>query len=82
MVTIMAIVADRDGLSLEGLVFRGEKLMTSNPRRIEEVNLVIDMPSGLTSSQRGKLERAALTCPVKNTLSSEVATPVEFRYPD
>jgi uncharacterized OsmC-like protein len=82
MLTIIAIVGERDGLKLDGLAFRGEKHMTGPPRRIEKVALVLEMPAGLTSSQRKKLEKAAFTCPVKNSLSGEVETPVEFRYPD
>ena len=82
MLTIIAIVGERDGLKLDGLQFRAEKHMVANPRRIDKVDLVIEMPAGLNSGQRKKLEKAALTCPVKNTLSSETETPVEFRYPD
>lgn len=80
MLTLIAIVGERDGLSLEGLSFEAHKHMTSNPRRIEKVELVISMPNGLSPSQRAKLEKAALTCPVKNTLSEQTQTPVEFRY--
>ena len=82
MLTIMAIVGERDGLKLDGLNFQADKHMTSGPRRIEKVELVISMPAGLESSQRTKLEKAALTCPVKNSLGSEVQTPVRFEYPD
>lgn len=82
MLTIMAIVGERDGLNLDGLKFSAEKHMAADPRRISRVDLVIDMPPGLTSGQRKKLEKAALTCPVKNSLATESETPVEFRYPD
>ncbi len=82
MLTIIAIVGERSGLSLQGLSFRGEKHMTSAPRRIERVDLIISMPSGLSSSDRVKLEKAALTCPVKNSLLLEIETPVQFEYPD
>ena len=82
MLTIIAIVGERDGLDLKGLKFAGEKLMTGPPRRIEKVDLVISMPAGLTQSQRTKLEKAAMTCPVKNSLGADVQTPVRFEYPD
>lgn len=82
MLTLIAIVGERDGLNLEGLSFQAEKHMSSSPRRIEKVDLVIDMPAGLTPGQRKKLEKAALTCPVKNSLSDQTETPAIFRYPD
>ena len=82
MLTIIGIVGERDELKLDGLRFSAEKHMAANPRRVEKVDLVIDMPAGLTPGQRKKLERAALTCPVKNSLAEETQTPVEFRYPD
>lgn len=82
MLTIIGIVGERDQLDLTGLRFSAEKHMAANPRRVEKVDMVIDMPAGLTSGQRKKLEKAALTCPVKNSLSEQTETPVEFRYPD
>ena len=82
MLTLIAIVGERDGLTLDGLSVSGEKHMAANPRRIDKVDIVIKMPSGLDESQRKKLERAALTCPVKNSLGESVQTPVNFEYPD
>lgn len=82
MVTIMAIVGERDGLSLQGLAFKAGKHMATSPRKVSKVALEITMPAGLSSEQRGKLERAALACPVKQSLPDDLETPVEFRYPD
>ncbi len=82
MLTLIAIVGERDGLSMDGLAFQAEKHMESSPRRVGEVRLTISMPAGLNASARAKLERAAMTCPVKSSLLEEVKTPVEFVYPD
>lgn len=82
MLTLIAIVGQRDGLDLTGLSFRLEKHMASNPRRIGSIPVTIQMPAGLTPDQRKKLENAALTCPVHKSLSEEVETPVRFVYPD
>jgi putative redox protein len=38
------------------------------------------MPQGLTDLQKAKLERAALTCPVHQTLHGNVEMPIEFVY--
>lgn len=82
MLTLIAIVGERDGLDLAGLSFRLEKHMASNPRRIGAVPVTIQMPAGLTADQRKKLENAALTCPVHKSLSEGVEKPVEFVYAD
>ncbi len=82
MVTLMAIVGERDGLSLEGVSFTAEKSMAASPRRVARVDLQIQMPAGLTPDQREKLENAALTCPVKQSLPADLETPVTFTYPD
>lgn len=82
MLTLIAIVGERDEVNMDGLAFQAQKHMEASPRRVGEVTLVIDMPRGLDSRQRAKLERAALTCPVRQSLEPGVKTPVEFRYPD
>ena len=82
MLTIIGMVGQRDGLDLDGLSFTAEKHMASAPRRIQRVDIIIEMPSGLDQSARKKLEKAAHTCPVKNSLGSDVETSVRFKYPD
>ena len=82
MLTIMGIVARREGIDLAGCRFRLDKHMSSDPRRLGRVPVVIDMPAGLDAQQRRKLERGALTCPVHRSLHPEVDKAVEFVYPD
>lgn len=83
MVTIMGIVAEREGIDLAGLELRVEKHMSSEgPRRIARLPVEIRMPGGLGPDQRLKLERGALTCPVHRSLSPEIEIPVRFVYGD
>jgi uncharacterized OsmC-like protein len=82
MLTLIAIVGEREGLDLTGLSFRLEKHMASNPRRIGAIPVTVTMPAGLTPDQKKKLENAALTCPVHKSLSEDVERPVEFVYAD
>ena len=81
MMTIMGIVARRDGIRFEGATFRAEKYMTENPRRIGKIVLEINMPSNLTDEQKKKLERAAHTCPVHQSISKEIEQEIKFIYP-
>lgn len=82
MLTLMGIMARREGIDLDGVRFELEKHMVSDPRRIGRIPVTIHMPAGLTATQRKKLERSALTCPVHRTLPDDVEKPVEFVYPD
>jgi putative redox protein len=82
MITIMGIVAQRDGVSLEGLRAEIDKTMSPPPRRIARVGVVVHMPAGLTPEYRRKLENSALTCPVKKSLHPDVDLPISFVYPD
>jgi uncharacterized OsmC-like protein len=81
MLTLIAIVGRREGVDLTGLHFRLEKHMQSDPRRVGAIPATIWMP-GLTSDQRTKLERAALTCPVHKSLPPELEREVRFVYPE
>ena len=79
MLTIMGIVADRQGWNLEGASARVEKTMTTNPpRRIAQLTVWVELPAGLEPQQRALLQRAAETCPVK--LSLEGSVPMELHW--
>lgn len=79
--TIMGIVAERDNIVLAGLRIAVEKEMSSDPpRRIARLATRIVMPGGLTEQQKAKLEKAAHTCPVHQTLHGNVDMPIEFVY--
>ena len=82
MLTIVAIVAERDGLDVSGIAFSVEKHMQSDPRRIASLPIRLTMPPGLNAAQRRKLERAALTCPVHRSLLPDIAIETHFDYPD
>jgi putative redox protein len=82
MMTLMGIAAKKRNINLDGLCFSLEKHMASDPRRIESIPIQIHMPAGLSPEDRKKLERAALTCPVHNSLPDELERKIEFIYPD
>jgi putative redox protein len=80
MLTIISLVAERDGLDLTGMHVRVEKTMSANPRRISHLPVEIHMPKTLSPEVRGKLERAALGCPVHHSLHPDIDSPVSFFY--
>ncbi len=78
--TTMALVAQREGLAFGDARASVEKRMTSAPRRIGELVLVIDMPREVRPEQRARLEEVARGCPVMRSLHPDVQVPLEFRY--
>ena len=81
MMTIMGIVAERDGIKLEGTVAEVEKIMAKNPRRIGEMKIKIKCSQKINRDEREKLERAAKTCPVSGSLNENLKETFEFIYP-
>jgi putative redox protein len=85
MATIMARVAQRDNLDLDGLQIQVLKEMVADPvRRIGSLKtrLVFARGRALSAVDRAKLEAAAKACPVKQSLHPDVKLPIEFVYPE
>jgi putative redox protein len=81
MMTLMGIVANREGINLSGLKSQIVKIMAANPRKIAEIQIVFtheDLKA--TTDQKEKLKRAALTCPVALSLNDSIQQVVEFRF--
>ncbi|QDH77997.1 OsmC family protein [Echinicola soli] len=81
MVTIMGIVAQREGEDLEGLTWEVTKVMDSNPRKIKEIIIDFSWENPLDDQKLlQKLKNAAKTCPVALSLSEEVKQTVNFNF--
>jgi uncharacterized OsmC-like protein len=80
MLTVMAIMAEKDGVDLTGAYTTVGKEMISNPRRIGKLTVNVFLPKKVEGSYRQKLENAAHTCPVKKSLNAEMEIPVQFSY--
>lgn len=79
MLMSMAMAAHKVGVDLKGITAEAEKEMTSVPhRRIGKITVRIR--SGLSPNQqvREKLEKAALHCPVHQSLHPDVKIEVDF----
>jgi putative redox protein len=84
VMTVMGIVAQRQGIDLRGMKAHAAKEMASAPvRRIGALTVVVTLPPGLTLSDedRKRLEHAAEICPVKKSLHPDVQVKIDFTYP-
>jgi putative redox protein len=81
MVTIMGIVAQRDNLEINGLVWETTKIMSSNPRKIEEIVIDFTWPNAPDDQKiLQKLKNAAKTCPVALSLSADLKQTINFHF--
>lgn len=83
MLTIMGLVATRNGIKVDGATAKVTKEMASTPvRRVGKLVCIISIPNsaGISAENRTKLEKGALACPVAQSLHPDVQLQVEFRY--
>ncbi len=81
MMTLMGMVAEREGIQLTGLKSEITKIMAANPRKIAEIQIVFSH-AGLqaTDAQKEKLKHAARTCPVALTLREGLKQTIQFNF--
>ena len=81
MVTIMGIVAARDGVDLEGLSWEVTKIMQASPRKIQEIVVDFHWDSPVFDSALiQKLKNAARTCPVALSLDPAISQTINFNF--
>ncbi len=81
MMTLMGILARREGIELTGLRSEIVKIMDNNPRKIAEIQIIFTHVNLVaTDVQKEKLKHAALTCPVALSLSEKIIQTVTFNF--
>jgi uncharacterized OsmC-like protein len=81
MVTIMGMLAEREGIDLKGMTSSIVKIMGSNPRKIAEIQITFTKDDlTATAIQKEKLKRAAYTCPVALSLHESIKQTITFNF--
>lgn len=80
MMTIMGIKARDLNVDFVNSTAEVTKIMNAEPRRIGAIEIVFDMKGVESEKNRTILERAAMTCPVFLSLSSEIEKRVTFNW--
>ncbi len=79
MMTIMGMMAEKEGIDLTGLRSEITKIMASNPRKIAEIQIIFSHPDlKATDIQKQKLKNAAMTCPVALSLGEGLKQSIKF----
>lgn len=81
MMTIMGIVAERHQIDLKGTKIKVVKHMVNEPvRRIGKIEVNFQIPTSLSEREQKMLERAAMTCPVHESLHPDVIQDIQFQW--
>lgn len=81
MITVMGIAAEKSDFVQADVDAEVEKIMASNPRRVEQVKIKLTFRNAsYNERQKEILERAALNCPVAKSLHQDLIQAVEFVY--
>ena len=81
IVTTMGLFAERHGIDLTGSKVSVAKEMVQEPvRRIRRLTVDITVPLPATHPKKSALEKAALTCPVHQSLHPDVEIPMQFQW--
>ena len=81
LLTIMGIKGNYLQIDLTGTTAAVTKIMGVEPRRIIEVKIDVTFLKGFDSKTQNILERAALTCPVANSLHPDLIQNITFNWP-
>lgn len=83
IMTILGLVADRHQINLAGTQVHVTKEMVQKPiRRIGALRTIVRFPAGLQLAEedRKRLETAAHTCPVHQSIHPDIDAPIDFIY--
>lgn len=81
MLTTMDIAAQKNEFRLHFVSMEVTKVMASDPRRVAEILVVMDLSAGKYSAeQKEMIEKAALNCPVAKSLHNGLNQEVNFNY--
>ncbi len=81
MMTLMGIVAERHQIDLKGTTITVRKHMVEKPlRRIGKIEVHFKMSGKIPEREQKMLEKAALTCPVHESLHPEIEQEIHFEW--
>ncbi len=81
MLTTMGIAGQEHGFVLDGAKASVTKIMASSPRRIAEVQILIDFPDiAYSEKQKAIMQKIAASCPVALSLNPKLKQSVQLNY--
>ena len=81
LLTIMGIKARDLNIDIKTTTAEVSKVMASNPRRISEIQITVNFTRSYDQRIKKILEKAALACPVSNSLHPDLKQNILFNWP-
>ena len=81
LLTIMGIKARDLNIDIKNTTAEVSKVMASNPRRISEIKITVNFTKSYDQRIKKILEKAALACPVSNSLHPDLKQNILFNWP-
>jgi len=81
LLTIMGIKARDLNIDIKNTTAEVSKVMASNPRRISEIQITVNFTRSYDQRIKKILEKAALACPVSNSLHPDLKQNILFNWP-
>ncbi|MBT7244945.1 MAG: OsmC family protein [Euryarchaeota archaeon] len=79
VMTIVAIRADSKGIDVSGMTGSVEKTMSASPRRVAKLDVVVNLPPGISMDDRAWLITEGCNCPVCLSVSESMEVDVTFQ---
>jgi len=80
MITVMGIKARDLAVDMTGTSAEVTKTMSSNPRRISKIEVVMTLPFQADQKTKTILENTGKTCPVLNSLHPDIEKEISFNW--
>ena len=81
LLTIMGIKARDLNIDIKNTTAEVAKIMASKPRRISEIQITVNFTKSYDQRIKKILEKAALACPVSNSLHPDLKQNILFNWP-
>ena len=81
LLTIMGIKARDLNIDIKNTTAEVAKMMGSKPRRISEIQITVNFTRSYDQRIKKILEKAALACPVSNSLHPDLKQNILFNWP-
>jgi putative redox protein len=79
VMTIVAIRADSKEIDVSGMTGSVEKTMSASPRRVAKIDVVVNLPPGISMDDRAWLITEGCNCPVCLSVSESMEVDVTFQ---
>lgn len=81
MITILGIHDSKKNWGIESMEAEVEKIMTSNPRKIQQINIELSIKTKeINEDLKSQIKEVALNCPVAHSLHSDLNQSVTFKF--